>query len=33
MPRLTDPPISRIDREAFLLKWVEIGAPPADTSE
>jgi len=32
MPPLTDPPMSPVDRAAFL-KWVEIGAPPADTSE
>lgn len=32
MPPLTEPPMSKVDRETFL-KWVDIGAPPADTSE
>jgi hypothetical protein len=32
MPPLTEPPMSMVDRETFL-KWVDLGAPPADTSE
>lgn len=32
MPPLYEPPMSKIDRETFL-KWVEIGAPPADTAD
>lgn len=32
MPPLTEAPMSQIDRATFL-KWVDIGAPPADTAE
>jgi hypothetical protein len=32
MQPLSEPPMAAVDRETFL-KWVDIGAPPADTAD